>query len=121
MTRFLSLIFAYVSLALALIGVLLPGIPTVPFLLLAAWFSAKSSERLHRWIYGHPYLGKLLIDWERQGEISRSTKVVAVLMLIASWVVMYYRSINVWVFAAATILFIIIGTFLISRPEPHKD
>ncbi len=117
--RLVALILAYLFLALAIVGVFLPGIPTVPFLLLTAWFSAKGSERLHRWLYEHPHLGKLLIDWERQGAISRTGKMVAMLMLIASWVVMYHRLNNVWALAAIATLFIVIASYLVSRPEPH--
>jgi uncharacterized membrane protein YbaN (DUF454 family) len=68
LTRLASLILAYLFLVLAIIGIVLPGIPTVPFLLLTAWFAARGSERLHSWLYTHPHLGKLLIDWERSHE-----------------------------------------------------
>jgi uncharacterized membrane protein YbaN (DUF454 family) len=50
------LILAYFFLALAIAGIFLPGLPTVPFLLLTAWFAARGSERLHRWLYAHPHL-----------------------------------------------------------------
>lgn len=118
MTRFLALILAYVFLALALLGVLLPGLPTVPFLLLTAWFAARGSQRLHSWLYAHPQLGKLLIDWEQHGAISRSSKVVAVLMLGASWALMYVRLSNGWLLAGLALLFVAIAAFLLTRPEP---
>ena len=120
MTRLVALILAYFFLALAVIGVFLPIMPTVPFLLLTAWFSAKGSERLHRWLYEHPHLGKLLIVWERQGAVSRSSKIVAVVMLIVSWVVMYQRIDNMWVMAGITVLFVSIMVYLVSRPEPRE-
>ncbi len=119
MTRFVALILAYFFLILALIGILLPGLPTVPFLLLTAWFSAKGSDRLHNWLYTHPKLGKLLIDWEQQGAISRTSKIIAVLLLTFSWVVMYQRIDNIWLITGMAVLFISIMVFLISRPEPR--
>ncbi|MES9947715.1 MAG: YbaN family protein [Candidatus Thiodiazotropha sp.] len=119
LTRWAALILAYLFLALAVIGVILPGLPTVPFLLLAAWFAAKGSERLHRWLYAHPHFGKLLVDWERQGAISRSSKVTAVILLIAAWVVMYLRISSPWVIAGLTALFVSIMAFLLTRPEPR--
>ncbi|CAA0125105.1 Inner membrane protein YbaN [Halioglobus japonicus] len=120
MTRLAALILAYLCLALAVVGVVLPGLPTVPFLLLAAWFSARGSERLHRWLYAHPHFGKLLIDWESQRAISRSSKVIAVIMLVASWAVMYHRISNVWVLIGTAVFFIAMAVFLISRPEPNR-
>ena len=118
MTRIAALILAYIFLALALIGIILPGLPTVPFLLLAAWFSAKGSKRLHNWLYSHPKLGKLLIDWEQQRAISRTSKFIAFILLTLSWAIMYQRIDNLWLITGMAVFFISILAFLISRPEP---
>ena len=120
MARLAALILAYFFLALAIVGIFLPGLPTVPFLLLTAWFAARGSDRLHSWLYAHPHLGKLLIDWEQQKAISRTSKVIAVTMLTASWAVMYHRLDNVWLLAGIAALFVVIATYLVSRPEPNK-
>lgn len=120
LTRWSALILAYLFLGVAIIGVALPGLPTVPFLLLSAWFAAKGSERLHRWLYAHPHLGRLLIDWEREGAISRSSKVTAVILLAASWGVMYVRLQNPLLLAGLAVLFLAIIAFLLSRPEPGR-
>ncbi len=121
MARLVALILAYFFLAFAIVGIFLPGLPTVPFLLLTAWFAARGSDRLHSWLYAHPHIGKLLIDWEQQGAVSRTSKVIAVLMLITSWVVMYHRLNNVWGLVGIAVLFVAIATYLVSRPEPNKD
>jgi hypothetical protein len=121
MARITALIFAYLFLVLALVGVFLPGLPTVPFLLLTAWFAARGSDRLHSWLYAHPHLGKLLIDWELERAISRKSKVLAVSMLIVSWFVMYSRLNNIWLLAGLAFLFVTIATYLISRPEPKSS
>lgn len=121
MKRLVYLIAAYFFLALAVIGIFLPGLPTVPFLLLTAWFSARGSKRLHRWLYQHPHLGKILIEWESEGAISQTSKILAVSMLMVSGVVMYHRFNNQWALAGVTLLFILIAVYLISRPEPSKN
>lgn len=120
MTRMAALFFAYLFLALAIVGVFVPGLPTVPFLILTAWFAARGSEKLHSWLYAHPHLGRLLIDWEQRGAVSRSSKVLAVLMLSISWIVLYHRLDNIWGLSVITLLFLAISTFLISRPEPDE-
>lgn len=120
MLRLVALILAYFFLALAIVGVFLPGLPTVPFLLLTAWFSARGSVRLHAWLYRHPYLGKLIIDWEQQGAVSRTSKVMAVSMLIISWSVIYHRLNNIWVLAGISVLFSGVATYLVGRPEPKR-
>lgn len=119
--RLVALVLAYFFLALAILGVFLPGLPTVPFLLLTAWFAARGSEKLHSWLYAHPHLGKLLIDWEQEKAISNKSKLVAVIMLIASWVIMYYRLDSLWLLVGISVLFLAIATFLISRPQPNKN
>jgi uncharacterized membrane protein YbaN (DUF454 family) len=116
--RLVASIIACLFLTLAVVGVMLPGLPTVPFLLLAAWFSARGSERLHKWLYAHPHLGRLLIDWETQKAISRKSKVIAVLMLLASWIVMYRHITNAWTLAGITFLFASVAAYLVSRREP---
>lgn len=121
MARIISLIFAYIFLILALVGLFLPGLPTVPFLLLTAWFAARGSDRLHSWLYAHPHLGKILIDWELERAISRNSKVLAVSMLIVSCFVMYSWLNNVWLLAGLVFLFVTIATYLISRPEPKSS
>ena len=119
MPRLLALVLAYFFLALAFIGVFVPGLPTVPFLLLVAWFSAKGSERLHAWLYAHPHFGRLLIDWEQQGAVSRGSKLIAVMMLIASWLFLYFRTDNLWLLAGVSVTFVLVSTFLLTRPEPR--
>ena len=59
---------------LALIGVFLPLLPTVPFLLLASFFFARSSERLHSWILSHPTFGPMIDDWNSRGAIRPRAK-----------------------------------------------
>lgn len=119
MKRFGALVLAYFFLALAIIGVFLPGLPTVPFLLLSAWFAARGSDKLHRWLYAHPHFGQLLIDWEQQGAIARKSKITAIVMLIASWLLMYKLSGNPWLLAALALIFVSVATFLMTRPEPQ--
>jgi uncharacterized membrane protein YbaN (DUF454 family) len=118
MARLAALVFAYLFLLLAIAGVFLPGLPTVPFLLLTAWFAARGSERLHGWLYDHPRFGRLLVDWEQEGAISRTGKVTAVLMLIVSGVVMYHHLDSFFGLVGFSVLLAAIAVFLVTRPEP---
>lgn len=117
--RWPSLLLAYLFLGLAVIGVVLPGLPTVPFLLLAGWFAARGSERLHRWLYAHPHFGALLINWEQQKAISRRTKTIAVVLLLISWGIMFWRIDYPWLLAGLALLFAAVAAFIVTRPEPH--
>ena len=58
------------SLLLGLVGIALPLLPTVPFLLLAAVCFSRSSSNLHIWLISHPVFGKTIKDWQKYGAIS---------------------------------------------------
>ncbi len=119
MTRIVALLLAYLFVALAIIGVFLPGLPTVPFLLLAAWFSAKGSKRLNKWLYEHPNFGSVLKDWERQGAVSRKTKTIAILMICGSWVFLLDHIASTWVLVGISVIFLVVSIYITTRPEPR--
>ena len=71
------------ALVLGLIGVVLPGLPTTPFVLLAAACYAKASPRLHGWLLNHRFMGPMVRDWEQHRSLTRRTKTVAQVSMVA--------------------------------------
>jgi len=71
-------------------GIVLPLVPTTPFLLVAVYAFARSSPALHDWLVAHPRLGRAIVDWRSHGAIERRTKSLAVavmvLTLLGSWI-----------------------------------
>ena len=118
MTRWPFAVLAYLFVGLALLGVAIPGLPTFPFLLLAAWAAARGSKRLHDWRYDHPRFGAALIEWEQERAVSRRSKVVAVALMGVSWLIMLWRVDTPWVPAGLAALFLVVGTYVVTRPEP---
>ena len=57
-------LLAYASLGLGFIGIFVPVLPTVPFILLSAFAAARGSERLHRRLLEHRLFGPMIRDWE---------------------------------------------------------
>lgn len=82
--RWLLLALALVCLALAIVGIFLPMLPTVPFVLLAAWAASLSSPRLSRWLDNHPLFGKPLYEWRRHGVVRRRAKWAATVAMAIS-------------------------------------
>lgn len=81
--RFLYAGLGLICVALAVIGVVLPLLPTVPFLLLAAFFFANSSERLHNWILAHNLFGPMIQDWNDHRAIRPGAKKAATVSIAA--------------------------------------
>ena len=71
--RILHLVLGCGSLALALVGIIIPGIPTVPFLLAGCYFLARSSPPLDQKLHA-PFFGPILQEWESHQALSRTSK-----------------------------------------------
>ena len=74
MIRAIYLVAGLVSLLLGTIGLFVPLLPTVPFVILAAYCFARSSVRLEQWLVGHRTFGPHILAWRSRGAISRSGK-----------------------------------------------
>lgn len=111
-------ILAYLFVGLALLGVALPGLPTFPFLLLAAWAASRGSRRLHDWLYAHPHFGPSLAQWRDDGAITRRSKITAIALIIASWLILLWRVGDPLLLLPLAVLFATVSLFLITRPEP---
>lgn len=80
------------SAAVGIVGVFLPLLPTVPFLVLAVWAFARSSPYLERWILDHPHLGPPVHRWREHGVISLPAKVLATLWLTVSVAIAFHAA-----------------------------
>ncbi len=76
---------------LGIIGILLPVMPTAPFVLLAAACWARSSRRFHFWLINHKYFGKYVRDWEENRAVPLYAKWLATIMMGFSTAMLFYR------------------------------
>ncbi len=81
--QYIWAILGLICVGLAMVGIVLPLLPTVPFLLLAAFFFARSSSRLHNWLVTHRSFGPLIVDWQSSGAIRPGAKKAATLSIAA--------------------------------------
>lgn len=70
--------------ALGFIGAFLPVMPTTVFMLLAAFFFARSSPRFYRWLLTHPQFGQLIRDWRAGRGLTLRAKITAVSLIIVT-------------------------------------
>lgn len=114
------LVVGLFALALGALGVALPLLPTTPFILVAAFAFAQSSERLHQWLLDHNVFGPLIENWRRYGAISRRAKVVSVASMAAVLLV----SLAIAAPAAVIVVQLVVlggaALFILTRPEPPK-
>jgi uncharacterized membrane protein YbaN (DUF454 family) len=83
-TRYLLLAVGWIALGLGVVGIVVPVLPTVPFLLLAAACFMRGSERLHHWLVTHPVFGHHLADYVAGRGLRLWVKVAVLLLLWAS-------------------------------------
>lgn len=104
------------SVALGAIGAFLPLLPTVPFLILAAFCFARSSPALEARLMNHPRYGPHLVAWREKGVVSRKAKLSATAAFAASIVVGFIAMPLPWSLIPAGVA-VICGSWLWRRPE----
>ena len=109
--------FGCVFLALGAIGVVLPLIPTTPFLLLAVFCFARSSPRLHDWILEHRTFGPLVHNWREHGSIDRRSKQISIVVIALTVLVSVLLDVPHWALAAQIVVLAMVATFILTRPE----
>ena len=118
--RLLWWLLAYASLGLGIVGIVVPGLPTVPFVLLSAFAAARGSRRLHAWLLADRRCGPMIRDWEREGAVSRRAKRLAIAMMALCAVVMFLTAPQWWMAATGTAFMAMVATWLWRRPEPRQ-
>ncbi|MCL7943555.1 YbaN family protein [Marinobacter sp. ATCH36] len=108
-------ILAYTSIALAAIGVVLPLLPTTPFVLLAAWSASKGSPAFSEWLESHQTFGPAIDNWRRRRAIPLKGKWLALVMLCASWSVLLVGGAAPVVLVATGLMFSVLACYLLTR------
>ena len=106
-----------IALVLGVIGILLPLLPTTPFLLLAAFCFARGSPRIHDWLMAHPVFGPPIIRWRERGAISRKSKMMAALAMAAAFGGSILIGVPVYALAAQGAVLVCVAAFIFTRPD----
>lgn len=114
--RRLYLVAGLVSVGLGTIGIFLPILPTVPFMILAAFCFARSSPALEAKLLNHPRYGPHLVAWREKGVVSRRAKWSATAAFIASALIGALALAMPWAMLPAAVG-LMCGSWLWTRPE----
>lgn len=115
--RVLWLCIGLASLLLGTIGIVLPLLPTVPFVLLAAFCFARSSERLHGWLLEHRHFGPAIADWRERGAINQGAKRLATLSIIAVFAISWLMGLRPAFLTVQAVVLSAVLVFLWTRPN----
>lgn len=106
----------WASLGLGVVGIVVPLLPTVPFVILAAYCFARGNPKAERWLVEHPTYGPHIQAWRGRGAISRKGKVAASIAFAVSVAIGFWRLPMPWALlplAAA----LVGGAWIWMRPE----
>lgn len=109
--------FGMLALALGLAGIVLPLLPTTPFLLLAAFCLARSSQRLHDWLVWHPRLGPPIRDWQANGAIAPRAKRMAMVAIAATLAISLALGFDARLIAVQALVLAGVSLFILTRPD----
>jgi hypothetical protein len=117
MARFSYFCLGWLMVVLGFIGALLPLMPTTIFLIMAAWFFARSSPRLETWLLTHPQFGPTLNAWRESGAISTSAKTAACVGMIVGYVVFWFGAHpGPWLAVGGAVFLLASAAYVLSRP-----
>jgi len=117
MTRPLWLLGGLAALASGIAGIVLPLVPTTPFVLLAAYCFARSSPRLEAWLLAHPTFGPMIENWRRHGSIDRRAKRLAIALMVAALALSVVMELPLWLLLLQGAVLIVMGAFILTRPD----
>ena len=117
LTRLLFGLLACVSLGIGLIAIVVPGLPTTEFILLAAWAATRSSPRLSAWLENHRLFGPILSHWRNGKIIARRAKVSATVSMLLCATLMLVMLDHGWPIYLAMAGMGLGNVWIWSRPE----
>ncbi|WP_432204622.1 YbaN family protein [Cetobacterium somerae] len=104
------MVLGFLFLFLGILGAILPIVPTVPFLLVAAYFFEKGSERIYNWLITNPYFGEHLKNYRVHKGMTKRNKVITIISSIFGISLgMYFMPFSI---GKAILFFILIGVII---------
>lgn len=115
--RFIWAALGLLSVGLGMLGVVLPLLPTVPFMLLAAFCFARSSERLHNWLLSHPQFGPSITDWQERGAINPRVKRISTIAIAGVFGLSLILGVKTTILVIQAVVLSCVLLFIWTRPD----
>lgn len=105
------------ALGLGAIGIVLPILPTTPFLLIAAFAFGRGSPRVEAWLLGHRIFGPPILDWRQHGAIRPRVKAISVATMVGVLVLGVALGLSPGLLALQAVCLAGAATFILTRPD----
>ncbi|HKU14902.1 MAG TPA: YbaN family protein [Steroidobacteraceae bacterium] len=115
--NFLWRAVALLAFAVGIVGLAIPVLPTVPFLILAAWAASKGWPAFELWLLEHRLYGPHIRSWRERRIVPRAAKIWAVLTMSASATLIQLLDVPRWLQIGTPLVMAVIAVWLCSRPE----
>ena len=120
--RWLYVALGLLFVGVAALGVVLPVLPTTPFLIVASACFVRSSPRLNAWLLRSPLFGPMLRDWQQHRKVHRRVKHVAIVVLLLAVTLSAWLGQFSWPWLVLLIVLALIGLAVVIRlPEKTDD
>lgn len=124
MIKALFIILGTLSLGLGILGIIIPGLPTTPFVLLTAGLYARSSKRLHNWMVNHRAIGSYILRYRRNKGLTKREKLYAIIMmwamiLISGLLFITSAAVHLILLAAGITGTVVMG-WIVPSAKPHE-
>jgi uncharacterized protein len=118
MARPFYLSIGWLSVALGVLGIVIPLFPTTPFLLVAVWAFSKSSPEMAEKLRNNRYAGAYIRDWQDNGVIPIQAKVAAVSMMAAVVAYLHWGTESpLWVVVVVAAVLLGVAGYIVTRPS----
>lgn len=115
--RILWLSLGWLCTTIGAVGLILPLLPGVPFLIVALWAFSKSSERFHTWLYTHEVFGPPLRAWNRYGVIPPRAKIAAATGMTIGFAVLVASGASAIAVIAVACILVGCAAYVLTRPN----
>ena len=117
MKKYFLIGIGWLSVGMAFIGILVPGIPTTIFLIIALWAFAKSSKKLHSWLLNHKQFGPILQNWQSHKIVPYRAKILMIILQVLAVVIIHYSLNNVFITFGIAIILILVAWYVLLLPS----
>jgi uncharacterized membrane protein YbaN (DUF454 family) len=108
---------ALTAFVIGIVGIAVPVLPTVPFLILSAWAASKGWPAFEQWLLDHRTYGPHIRSWRERGVVPRSAKVWAILTMSGSAILLQLLDLPAWLRLGAPLVMAVVAVWLWRRPE----